>query len=144
MKSISKSFIHQCLHFYRVMSAERNKQIRANSSLTINNRHRYKLSPIDKNWQNLYLLKEKMVAVLHGDRSDRFTQEVLQGVPSHAARPSAIVCWPVKKRNTISSSLAPSTQSNMTKHERGWRTLFQGGNIILWIKSCPLAYIKIF
>jgi len=100
MKSISKSFIHQCLHFYRVMSAERNKQIRANSSLTINNRHRYKLSPIDKNWQNLYLLKEKMVAVLHGDRSDRFTQEVLQGVPPHAARPSAIVCWPVKSVNT--------------------------------------------
>ena len=35
-------------------------------------------------------------AVLHGDRSDRFTQEMLQGAPPRAARSSAFVCWPVK------------------------------------------------
>ena len=32
-----------------------------------------------------------IVAVLHGDRSDRSTQEVLQGAPPRAARPSTIV-----------------------------------------------------
>ena len=42
----------------------------------------------------------RIVAVLHGDRSDRSTQEVLQGAP-RAARPSVIVCWPVKGVNTI-------------------------------------------
>ena len=43
----------------------------------------------------------RIITVLHGDRSDRSTQEVLQGAPPHAARPSAIVCWPVKSVNTI-------------------------------------------
>ena len=33
------------------------------------------------------------------DRSDRSTQEVLQGAPPRVARPSAIVCWPVKGVN---------------------------------------------
>ena len=33
------------------------------------------------------------------DRSDHSTQEVLQGAPPRAARPSAIVCWPVKDAN---------------------------------------------
>ena len=41
-----------------------------------------------------------IVAVLHGDRSDRSTQEVLQGASPRVARPSAIVCWPVKGVNT--------------------------------------------
>ena len=41
----------------------------------------------------------RIVAVLHGDRSDRSTQEVLQGAPPRVARPSAIVCWPVKGVN---------------------------------------------
>ena len=43
------------------------------------------------------------VVVLHGDWSDRSdcsTQEALQGAPPRAARPSAIVCWPVKGVNT--------------------------------------------
>ena len=46
----------------------------------------------------------RIVVVLHGDRSDRSdrsTQEVLQGAPPRVARPSAIVCWPVKDVNTI-------------------------------------------
>ena len=34
------------------------------------------------------------------DRSDRSTQEVLQGAPPRVARPSAIVCWPVKGVNS--------------------------------------------
>ena len=38
----------------------------------------------------------RIVAILHGDRSDRSTQEVLQGAPPRVARPSAIMCWPVK------------------------------------------------
>jgi len=42
----------------------------------------------------------RIVTVLHGDRSDHSTQEVLQGAPPRAARPSAIVCWPVKSVNT--------------------------------------------
>ena len=42
----------------------------------------------------------RIVAVQHGDRSDRSTQEVLQGAPPRAARPSTIVCWPVKGVNT--------------------------------------------
>ena len=33
------------------------------------------------------------------DQSDRSTQEVLQGAPPRVARPSAIVCWPVKGVN---------------------------------------------
>ena len=47
----------------------------------------------------------RIVAVLYGDRSDRSTQEVLQGTPPRAARPSAIMCWPVKDVNTL---LTPS------------------------------------
>jgi len=45
----------------------------------------------------------RIVTVLHGDRSDRSdhsTQEVLQGAPPRAARPCAIVCWPIKGVNT--------------------------------------------
>ena len=43
----------------------------------------------------------RIVAVLHGDRSDRRSmQEVLQGAPPRIARPSAIVCWPVKGVNS--------------------------------------------
>ena len=42
----------------------------------------------------------RIVAVLHGDRSDRSTQEVLQGAPPRAERPSGIVCWLVKGVNT--------------------------------------------
>ena len=45
----------------------------------------------------------RIVIVLHGDRSDRSDrsmQEVLQGAPPRAARPSAIVCWLVKGVNT--------------------------------------------
>ena len=42
----------------------------------------------------------RIVAVVHGDRSDRSTQEVLQGAPPRVVRPSAIVCWPVKGVNT--------------------------------------------
>ena len=38
------------------------------------------------------------------DRSDRSTQEVLQGDPPRTARPSAIVCWPVKGINRSDSS----------------------------------------
>ena len=34
----------------------------------------------------------RIIAVLHGDRSDRSTQEVLQEAPPRAVRPSAIVC----------------------------------------------------
>ena len=45
----------------------------------------------------------RIVVVLHGDRSDRSnrpTQEVLQGAPPRVARPSVVVCWPVKGINT--------------------------------------------
>ena len=34
----------------------------------------------------------RIVAVLHGDRSDRSTQEALQGAPPRVARSSVFVC----------------------------------------------------
>ena len=37
------------------------------------------------------------------DRSDLSTQEVLQGASPRVARPSAIVCWPVKGVNTLNT-----------------------------------------
>ena len=57
-----------------------------------------------------------IVAVLHADRSDRSTQEVLQGAPPRVARRSAIVCWPVKGVNNLICNREAERKKNLEKY----------------------------
>ena len=77
----------------------------------------------------------RIVAVLHGDRSDRCdrsTQEVLQGAPLRTVLSSAFVCWPEKASTQIGDSAGKENQvivanlsnlSNMAAREQGVKVI---------------------